>query len=146
MRSLGALLLLAGFVAGCGGGPQEFERDDETVFQFSGMEYFDEKDLLQRVARAEKQYRNEPRASVLDDVSFRIKQAYLLAGFYLISVEFQERDGLAIFEIREGVRFDLGRVHFVGNRFISDDELRKLKPGEPQYQRSRRESPPTWKS
>lgn len=121
-----ALLVLAG----CGGGPEPADPDDPAAFRFVWATVFDEDTLAEHVARDQERYREEPRRTVLEDAAFRIEQAYRLEGYYRVSVMVDAFADRPTFLIEEGPQFGLGRVHFVGNRFITDEELKQLTPDE----------------
>lgn len=129
MRQAAALLLaLAG--ASCSGGAEPAAPAAQEAWraEFRGAEEISESALRELVSPDLERFAAEPRASVLDDAVYRLTHRYQLDGFRDVRVTARQEEGKLVFEIREGTRFQVGRVHFRGNRAIRDEDLEALVP------------------
>jgi outer membrane protein assembly complex protein YaeT len=121
-------LLLAAWSAGCSGGGQADPAKDEPAAEFRGAESISESELLKVAEPDLKRHAREPDPAILDDAVFRLVHRYQLEGFRGVIITARSKPEKIVFDIREGPRFFLGKVHFRGNRAIPDAELEALVP------------------
>ena len=127
MRRALPAFLIACAAACSGSGPAEGPEDDPTA-EFRGADAISKSELLKLVEPDLRRYAREPDPAILDDAAFRLVHRYQLEGYRDVTVAPTAEPEKIVFEIREGTRFVLGRVHFRGNRTISDVELEALVP------------------
>ncbi|MFN2368018.1 MAG: outer membrane protein assembly factor BamA [Desulfurivibrionaceae bacterium] len=108
--------------------PREVKSHELTV---TGNAYFSEKELLESAARELERFRERGyRKADIDDAAFRMRLAYLEAGFAFVSVDYTyERQAelvKATIKVEEGPRVLVDEINFVGNRRIETDTLREF--------------------
>lgn len=108
--------------------------------RFEGAKEIGEGELRRTIEPDLERWRKSPRLSILDDAAFRLAAEYRERGFPFVEVSFERAGGTIVFRIAEGARVLLGRLHFVGNASIPDEEfessgLGELLRGRPPYSR-----------
>ncbi len=108
--------------------PQEVKSYELTV---TGNEYFSKKKLLETAAGELERFREQGyRKADIDDAAFRMRLAYLEAGFAFVSVDYtyerQTELVKAAIVVKEAPRVLVDDINFVGNSQIESDTLREF--------------------
>lgn len=108
---------------------EEEPRPDEGGVRFEGVTEVSESELRELIEDDLKRYRERPRPTVLTDAIFRMERLYRLEGHAEVRIAYEERpEGRVLFRVWEGPRYVLGRIHFVGNRAVSEKEFEEARP------------------
>lgn len=124
------VLLLAAVVASCSSVEQVFVPPEPLpmTVTFDGARHFSTSTLEEFVRPDIERYAKRARPTVLDDAAFRLATEYRTAGYWYVKVEPGVEGPELSFVIEEGPRVFPGRVHFLENVEVSDEEIKEALP------------------
>jgi outer membrane protein assembly complex protein YaeT len=124
MRRLLPVPLVACVAAACASPKAEApEPEPDVRVELEGVTAFAASDLAHLIRNDLRRYAERPRETVLDDAAFRIAHRYETEGYAKVRIESEASQQRVLFRVAEGPRITVGRMHYLGNVAISDDEL-----------------------
>lgn len=124
-RASGLLLAL---LSACASEPAPAAPAGDERLAFEGVEKGHEAELRELIDRDLTSYAADGRETHLEDAAFRLRYHFRLEGYADVQVAFERAPPRVLFRVTPGVRLELGRVHFEGNRAFTDEQLKQARP------------------